>query len=207
MQYIYWDVFSTAQDSFWTRWFWCLLVLLLFFVSPLPHGQNGSLCELFSSGKQRKVARGKTRWIGRLGHRRSWHFWSKTAEHSARCGQVHSCITHHEMVKCVERVFKNNSLKPNAASHNNASWYTDTDGFLEHSPSRGSLYYKRPSLQKIILEFFGFPLIPYIWYIFYICMYSYNSDEHYKLNIRSHLKDLTFDEKQNHRKVTEPISI
>ena len=26
---------------------------------------------------------------------------------------------------------------PNAASHNNASWYTDTDGSLEHSLSRG----------------------------------------------------------------------
>ena len=36
-----------------------------------------------------------------------------------------------------------NSLKPtNAASHNNTSWYTDTDGVLEHSPSGGSLYYR-----------------------------------------------------------------
>ena len=26
---------------------------------------------------------------------------------------------------------KKKSPKPNAASHNNASWYTDTDGFLE----------------------------------------------------------------------------
>ena len=26
-------------------------------------------------------------------------------------------------------------LKMNAASHNNASWHTDTDGFLEHPPS------------------------------------------------------------------------
>ena len=41
------------------------------------------------------------------------------------------------MGRYVERLFKNNSLKLNAASHNNASWYTDTDGFLEHSPSRG----------------------------------------------------------------------
>ena len=28
---------------------------------------------------------------------------------------------------------KNNSLKPHAASHNNASWDTDIDGLLEHS--------------------------------------------------------------------------
>ena len=29
--------------------------------------------------------------------------------------------------------FQKNSLKPNAAPHNNASWCTDTGGFLEHS--------------------------------------------------------------------------
>ena len=33
-------------------------------------------------------------------------------------------------------------------SHN-TSWCTDTDGFLEHSPSRGSLCYKGSTLQKI----------------------------------------------------------
>ena len=42
----------------------------------------------------------------------------------------------------------------NMASHNNAIWYTDLDGFLEHSPSGGSLYYKGPPLQMIILGFF-----------------------------------------------------
>ena len=44
------------------------------------------------------------------------HFGLKTAEHS--------------MGKCIERVFQKNSLKLNAASHNNTSWYTDTDGFF-----------------------------------------------------------------------------
>ena len=39
----------------------------------------------------------------------------------------------------------------NAASHN-TSWCTDTDGFPEHSPS-GSLHYKGPTVQKIILLF------------------------------------------------------
>ena len=66
-------------------------------------------------------------------------FWSETAEHSVQCGQVPSKITHHEMGKRVERVFKKNSLKLNTASHNNTSWYTDPDGLLEHSPSGGSL--------------------------------------------------------------------
>ena len=60
------------------------------------------------------------------------------------------------MGKCGERVFKKNSLKPNTASHNNAFWSTDTDGFLGHSPSGGSLYYRGPTLQKIkALQVFG----------------------------------------------------
>ena len=42
-------------------------------------------------------------------------------------------------------------LKLNAASHNNASWYTDTDGFIEHSRNGESLYYKGPAFQTIIL--------------------------------------------------------
>ena len=61
------------------------------------------------------------------------------------------------MRKSIESLQKN-SLKPNAASHSSASWYTDTDGFLEHSPSGGSLYYKRPALQKIILVLGSPPL-------------------------------------------------
>ena len=61
-------------------------------------------------------------------------------------------------------IFKKISLKPNAASHDNASCYTDTDGFLEHSPSRGSVYYKGPALQEIIPGFsFRFSL-----YIFHL---------------------------------------
>ena len=51
---------------------------------------------------------------------------------------------------------KKSSLKPNAASHNNTSWHTDT-WLLEYSPSRGSLYYKGCALQKIILFGGGHP--------------------------------------------------
>ena len=43
IQYTYQDIFSTAQNSFWACWFWCLLVLLSFFVLSLPHWQNVSL--------------------------------------------------------------------------------------------------------------------------------------------------------------------
>ena len=49
-------------------------------------------------------------------------------------------------------------------SHNTTSWCTDADGFLADSPSGGSLYYKGPTLQKIILGFFGPPPAPIPYY-------------------------------------------
>ena len=57
-----------------------------------------------------------------------------------------------------------NSLKLNTASHNNASWHTDTDGFLEHSPNGGSLYYKGPILQKIFSVCGGSPSYVHMTY-------------------------------------------
>ena len=76
---------------------------------------------------------------------------------NTQCG-VDRCARKSPITKQAKalRVFKTNSLKPSTASHNSASWYTDTDGFLEHSPSKESLYYKGSALQKIIL---GAPLI------------------------------------------------
>ena len=64
---------------------------------------------------------------------------------------VGSCARKSPIVKWanVSKVFPKNALKPNTASHNNASWYIDTDWILEHSPSGGSLYCKGPTLQKI----------------------------------------------------------
>ena len=53
------------------------------------------------------------------------------------------------MGKYIERVFQNNSLKPNAASHN-ASWYTDTDGLLNTHLVGNACIARGPALQKII---------------------------------------------------------
>ena len=63
------------------------------------------------------------------------------------------------MGKHIGKVFKKNSKKPKPAYPNNASCYTATDGFLEHSLSAESLYYKEPTIQKIILGFWGLPQI------------------------------------------------
>ena len=43
---------------------------------------------------------------------------------------------------CRKSLQKKKSLKPNTASHNNVSWFADTDGLLEHSPSGESWYHK-----------------------------------------------------------------
>ena len=92
--------------------------------------------EFFHLGKQTKKSL-RERSVNREdGAWWSCHFWSKTAEHSVCCGQVR-----YEIGKCIESLQKNNSLELNAASPN-TSWYTDTDGFLGHSPSGGSRYYK-----------------------------------------------------------------
>ena len=90
MQYAFGDIFSTAQNSFWTHWFWCHLVPLLFFGFPLPHQKSISLWGLFPSGetKKQKCCSGWD-WVNTVGG--TWgscHFWSKTAEHSACCEQV-----------------------------------------------------------------------------------------------------------------------
>ena len=67
MQCTHWDIFPTAQSSFCTHQFCCLLVLLPLFVSLLPHWQNVSLWGLFSSWETKKLLGGEIRWIGRVG--------------------------------------------------------------------------------------------------------------------------------------------
>ena len=62
--------FPLLKTVFWTCQLWCLLVLLLFFVLPLPHGQKVSLWGLFSSEEiKKKVTWGETEWIGSVQHR------------------------------------------------------------------------------------------------------------------------------------------
>ena len=70
--------------------------------------QNVSLWGLFSSveTKRKSCSVGRS-WVNRKGGAPGlWCFWSKTAEHSAWCGQVHSSITHHDMGNHTERVIK-----------------------------------------------------------------------------------------------------
>ena len=129
MQYTYQDIFSTAQSSFWTHWLWCLLVLLPFSVSPRPQGQMFPFENFFHLGKEKKL-------LGmRLGEYGGWdtgvrpllfkNCWTLSVvwagmlvNHPSWNDQIHW------------KSLQKNSLKPNTASHNNASWCTNVDGFL-----------------------------------------------------------------------------
>ena len=81
-------MFIAAQNNFWTRQFWCLLVFLKFFVSLLPHQQNISLWGPFLIQGNKKTQKCCSGWdpVNREGGAQG----SKTAEHSVKCGQVRS---------------------------------------------------------------------------------------------------------------------
>ena len=152
-------LFSTAQKlvdfELWTCWFWCLLVVL-FFVSHLSNWQNVPIWGLFSSEK--KVTQGYIKWTGRVEHGSHDICCQKQPNTQLSVGRSTHKSPIMKWVKLLKESSKN-SLKLNAGSHNTTSWYTDTDGFLEHSPSRGSLYYKGLALQEIIVIILGSLLI------------------------------------------------
>ena len=83
MQYIYCDAFFNCSKHFWIHWFWCLLVLLLFFCVTSSTSAKRFPLRIFCIRGNKKVtqADGEIGWIG-LG---SCCFWSKTAEHSVQC--------------------------------------------------------------------------------------------------------------------------
>ena len=122
----------------WTCQFWCLSVLLPFFCLTSSILAKCLLWGLFSMGWGEENHWG---WgpVNREG--RAWSscwFWSKTSEHSPWCVQV----PHHEMGKHV-KVFKKIHW---SRTQPLTTMPTGTDGFLKHSPSRGSLHDKGPPL-------------------------------------------------------------
>ena len=120
-------LFSTAQNSFWTQ-FWCLLVFLLFFVSPFPYQQNVSLWGLSSSretNKTKKVTWGEIGWIERIGHKDHVLFGQKLLNCQrgvSRCSHKSPIIKWANLLKESSK----NSLKPNTASQQQCQlvhWY------------------------------------------------------------------------------------
>ena len=114
--------------------------------------------DFFHQGNEKKNRLGRRDQVNREGGvQGSCCFCSKTVEHSAWCGQVCSWVTHHEMGKHIERMLKKKFTEAERSLSQHPSGYTDIDGFLQHSPNGGSLYYKGPALQKIIPFFGGVP--------------------------------------------------
>ena len=68
MQYTFQDVFSTAQNSFWTCPFGCLVVLLQFFFTSSTLAKHFPLRTFFIQGYKKKSL-GEIWWIERVGHR------------------------------------------------------------------------------------------------------------------------------------------
>ena len=67
MQFTHWDFFFTAQNSFWTPRFWCLLVLLPFSPTSFTLAKCFPLRTFFIQGNKIKVAQGEIGWIERVG--------------------------------------------------------------------------------------------------------------------------------------------
>ena len=69
MQFTHWDIFSTAQNSLRTHWFWCLLVLLVFSCFPSSTlAKHFPLRTFFIQGSKKNVTWDKITWIGRVGY-------------------------------------------------------------------------------------------------------------------------------------------
>ena len=163
-EYTYRDAFSTVQNSFWTHRFLCPLMLLPFLcITSSTSAKHIPLRTFFNLEKQKKVAWGEIRWIGQVGHGGHAIFWSKTAKHSAHCGQVCLWIS-------IERVSKKKFTEAKCSLSQQHQLVHGYRWLLEYSPSRGSLYYKGCALQKIIL-FGGSPLV-------HTCRWAHTSQRH-----------------------------
>ena len=94
------------------------------------------LCTFFTQGnnQKKKFYWGQIGWIRRMGQEGHAVFGQKLLNNQCGIGR-YTCKS--AMMKWANALKESskNSLKPNAASSNNASWHTDTDGFLKHSPS------------------------------------------------------------------------
>ena len=115
--------------------FFCLFV---YFISSMSE-KCFPLRPFFIQGNM-KVTWGKIVWTRSVGHGGHAIFGQKLLNTQHSVSQCACKSLFMKWANMLKREFKNNSLMLNAASHNNASWYTDTDGFLENSPSGGSLY-------------------------------------------------------------------
>ena len=156
LQYSPFDAIHLSRPFFHcSKQFLSLSVLMPFSVSAVfcfsspTSGKCFSLRTFFIRGNKKKSCLGKIEWIGRMGHGAHAVFGKKLLNTQCSVGRC-ACKSPimKWMGKRIETVFKRNSLKPGAASHNNTSWYTDTGGFLELSPGGGAWTTRGPPSRR-----------------------------------------------------------
>ena len=177
MQYTYWDIFFHCSKQFLNS-----LILTPFSASAIfcsTSSTSAKMCpfeDFFIWETNKKIAQAPIRWIGKVGHWGYAIFGQKLLNTQRSLGRC----PYKSLIKKWANALKEsskNSLKPKAVSHNSTSWYTDTDGFLEHSPRGRSLYYKEPDLQKIIpLGFWVFFYLPSVHVC--VCVYTLDMNTH-----------------------------
>ena len=115
MQCTYWDFFSHCSNQFLNSSILMRFSAAIFCFTSPTSAKHFPLSTFFIwvNKKQslRVISGEQSMWADALINHPSWN------------GQRHW------------KSLQKNSLKP-TASHNNASWYTDTAGFLEHAPGR-----------------------------------------------------------------------
>ena len=168
MQYTYRDIFFHSSEQFLNS-----SILMPFSASAIfcsasfTSAKCFPLRTFFIQGNKNKVTRGKIRWIGRVGHQESCHFRSKTAQHlNTQCLLVCAGALRNSPIMKWAKALKESSKKFTDAKHGlsqQCQLVPDTGGFLEHSPSGGSLYCKGPVLHEII-QVFGGPPSHILWF-------------------------------------------
>ena len=124
MQCTYWDVSSAAQNGFWTRGFWCLLVLLLFFVSLLLYWENISLWGFFHE-ENKIVAQGQIGWIGRVAHGSRAIFGQKLPNTQHGVGRCAHKFPIMKWANVAKESSKKNSAKLSLSQHHHLVYDTD----------------------------------------------------------------------------------
>ena len=124
-------------------------MLLPFFVSPLPHQQDFSLWGFFFIQGNKKSL-WEIGWTGRVGHRGCAGFGQKLLNTQRGIDRN----AHKSPITKWANALKGSSKKKKFTEarglwqhHQLLHWHRWVP---EHSPSEGILYYKRPTLQKII---------------------------------------------------------
>ena len=135
MQYTYWNIISTVQNSFELIDFDTLGASAIFCYTSSTSTKHFPLRTFFLWGNKKRVARGETGWMG-WGAQGHDVFGQKLL--NPQCG-VSRCTPKSPIMKGAEMLKESSKKNSLSQTHNKTSWCNDAYVFLEHSPRGGSL--------------------------------------------------------------------